>query len=1034
MRLLVHVIEARNLPAVDGSGLSDPYAKLQLGRQRAKTKVTKRTLSPAWDEEFAFRVVDLKDELVVVVVDEDRYFSDDFLGQVKVPLSAVLDAENRSLGTQWYQLLPRSKKSKIKDYGEICLTISLSQNYPEETTTLAHSVSDDLASHSDKSTELQKGSSLPNIPIEIPASLSGSDEIEINKGDRSNGVPSFVNRLYQIFTAKPKDAEASAPPLTKNDDNSDILEETPSTSSEHPDDQDYETGVTMSFDEQLKAFGSFHEGNEIPENLSGGVLIDQVYAVAPSDLNGLLFSPSSDFLQSLAEMQGTTGLEIQQWRLENDGEVLQRVVSYTKAPTALVKAVKATEDVSYLKADEDIYATLADVSTPEVPFGNSFRVEVLTCITPGPELPDDEKSSRLVISWRVNFIQSTMMKSMIENGAKQGLKDCYNQFSELLARNIRPVDSKDTAAADKVLSSIQPEQESDWKLAFRIFGNFTVVSSMLAFIYVFSHIILASPSIIQGLEFPGLDLPDSIGEVVVCGVLVLQGQRVLNMIARFIHAKRQRGSDHGVKAQGDGWLLTVALIDGTNLAATKPSGYSDPYVVFTCNGKTKTSSIKFHTLEPRWNEIFEFDAMEDPPSVMKINVYDFDGPFDEVVSLGHAEVNFLKSNFSELADIWIPLKGKLAQPCQSKLHLRIFLNNSRGTEVMKVYLDKMEKEVGKKIAVRSPHTNSAFQKIFSLPPEEFLINDFTCHLKRKMLTQGRLFLSPRIIGFYTNLFGHKTKFFFLWEDIEDIQVLPATLSSMGSPSLLIVLHKGRGMDARHGAKQLDNEGRLKFHFQSFVSFNVAHKTIMALWKARSLSPEQKVQLVEEDSEMEDLQNDESGSFLGIEDAKMSEVFSSTKPFDVLTLMDIFEGGSLERQVMEKIGCMEYSVSAWEPVRADVYQRQVHYKFDKRLARHEGEVMSTQQKSPLPDKNGWLVEEVMTLEGIPVGEYFNLHIRYQVEQVASKPRTCNVQASIGISWLKSCKNKKKIAQEVSSNASSRLKKIFNLLEKECSPAK
>lgn len=89
--------------------------------------------------------------------------------------------------------------------------------------------------------------------------------------------------------------------------------------------------------------------------------------------------------------------------------------------------------------------------------------------------------------------------------------------------------------------------------------------------------------------------------------------------------------------------------------------------------------------------------------------------------------------------------------------------------------------------------------------------------------QGRLFLSPRIIGFYTNLFGHKTKFFFLWEDIEEIQLVPATLSSMGSPSLLITLRKGRGMDARHGAKQLDDEGRLKFHLQSFVSFNAAHK-------------------------------------------------------------------------------------------------------------------------------------------------------------------------------------------------------------------
>ena len=113
---------------------------------------------------------------------------------------------------------------------------------------------------------------------------------------------------------------------------------------------------------------------------------------------------------------------------------------------------------------------------------------------------------------------------------------------------------------------------------------------------------------------------------------------------------------------------------------------------------------------PKLAEIFEFDAMEDPPSVMEIHVYDFDGPFDEVASLGHAEVNFLKyNNISELADIWIPLKGKLAQACQSKLHLRIFLNNTRGTEVVKDYLDKMEKEVGKK--VRFPLLSSVVASI-----------------------------------------------------------------------------------------------------------------------------------------------------------------------------------------------------------------------------------------------------------------------------------------------------------------------------------
>lgn len=94
--------------------------------------------------------------------------------------------------------------------------------------------------------------------------------------------------------------------------------------------------------------------------------------------------------------------------------------------------------------------------------------------------------------------------------------------------------------------------------------------------------------------------------------------------------------------------------------------------------------------------------------------------------------------------------------------------------------------------------------------------------------QGRLFLSPRIIGFYANLFGHKTKFFFLWEDIEDIQVIPPTLASMASPSLLIILRRGKGMDAKHGAKTVDQDGRLRFHFQSFVSFNVANRSYSSL--------------------------------------------------------------------------------------------------------------------------------------------------------------------------------------------------------------
>lgn len=56
-----------------------------------------------------------------------------------------------------------------------------------------------------------------------------------------------------------------------------------------------------------------------------------------------------------------------------------------------------------------------------------------------------------------------------------------------------------------------------------------------------------------------------------------------------------------MKAQGDGWVLTVALVEGMNIASLDSTSTSDPYVVFTCNGKTKTSSVKLQTLDPLWN-------------------------------------------------------------------------------------------------------------------------------------------------------------------------------------------------------------------------------------------------------------------------------------------------------------------------------------------------------------------------------------------------------------------------------------------------
>ncbi|GAV84876.1 C2 domain-containing protein/GRAM domain-containing protein [Cephalotus follicularis] len=992
MKLIVKVLEARNLPAMDLNGFSDPYVKLQLGKIKFRTKVVKKNLNPSWGEEFTLRVDDLGEEIVICVLDEDKYFNDDFVGQLKVPVSRVFDADDKSLGTNWYSLQPKNKKSKNKDCGEILLSIYFSHN-------METNISSDHASHLTKHEDMT---------IEPPARSSF--------GPSTSPSPAGSEDIVSALTTSIGGIDFSEPPET--------------TKPEVNDDKSEDDSASGSFEEAIKTMESRDQGRENPSNLPGGVLVDQLYVIASRDLSTLLFSPDSSFYRSLKEQQGTTELQIGPWKIENGGESLRRVITYIKAASKLIKATKATEEQTYLKADGKDFAVLVSVSTPDVMYGSSFRTEILYCIKPGPELPSGEECSHLVISWRMNFIQSTMMKSLIENGARTGLKNTFEEVVTFLSQNVKPVDSKDIGLnKDQVLPSLQAEPKSGWKLAIQYFANFNVVSTIFIGFYVLLHIWLARPTPIQGLEFNGLDLPDSIGEVIVCGVLVLQCERVLGLISRFMKARVQMGSDHGVKALGDGWLLTIALIEGSNLAAVDSSGFCDPYVVFTCNGKTKTSSITFQKSNPQWNEIFEFDAMDEPPSVLDVEVYDFDGPFDEATSLGYAEINFVRSNIADLADVWVPLQGKLAQACQSKLHLRIFLNNTKGGNVVKDYLSKMEKEVGKKLNLRSPQTNSAFQKLFGLPPEEFLINDFTCHLKRKMPLQGRLFLSARIIGFHANLFGHKTNFFFLWEDIEDIQVLPPSLSSMGSPIIVITLRQGRGMDAKHGAKTQDEEGRLKFHFQSFVSYSAANRTIMALWKARSLSPEQKVRIVEEESEAKSLLTEESGSFLGLEDVNMSEVYSSALSVPTSYFLELFNGGELDRKVMEKAGCLNYSFSPWESEKGDVYERQIYYRFDRHISQYRGEVTSTQQKSPLPNNNGWLIQEVMSLHGVPLGDNFDLHFRYQVEDIPSRSKGCHVQVLIGVAWLKSTRQQKRITKNILSSLQDRLKLIFTAVEKE-----
>lgn len=59
----------------------------------------------------------------------------------------------------------------------------------------------------------------------------------------------------------------------------------------------------------------------------------------------------------------------------------------------------------------------------------------------------------------------------------------------------------------------------------------------------------------------------------------------------------------------------------------------------------------------------------------------------------------------------------------------------------------------------------------------------------------------------------------------------------------------------------------------------------------------------------------------------------------------------------------------------------------------------------------------------------LQLKYHMANIPSKPNTCNVQVLLGIAWLKSTKQQKKITKNIMSNTSNRLKELFSEVVKD-----
>jgi len=112
------IIKARNLSAKDMNGLSDPYAIAKIEQQQIRTQTIYKSLNPTWNESFSFDITKNDGYFSLLVWDEDKFKTADFMGKILIPLHSLPANEEY---TMWLPLAPRSSKDKVS--GDVLLRL-----------------------------------------------------------------------------------------------------------------------------------------------------------------------------------------------------------------------------------------------------------------------------------------------------------------------------------------------------------------------------------------------------------------------------------------------------------------------------------------------------------------------------------------------------------------------------------------------------------------------------------------------------------------------------------------------------------------------------------------------------------------------------------------------------------------------------------------------------------------------------------------------------------------------------------------------
>lgn len=90
-----------------------------------------------------------------------------------------------------------------------------------------------------------------------------------------------------------------------------------------------------------------------------------------------------------------------------------------------------------------------------------------------------------------------------------------------------------------------------------------------------------------------------------------------------VQTSKIKGKSHAVAKQKKG-LLRARLVRGENLPAKDVGGTSDPYCVFSVGDDTWQSKVRKKTINPKWDERFQFELVVGVPKLLACTVYDWD--------------------------------------------------------------------------------------------------------------------------------------------------------------------------------------------------------------------------------------------------------------------------------------------------------------------------------------------------------------------------------------------------------------------------